>query len=236
MNAVIFAGPSLTRDRIRAITDFRVEDPIRRGDLKRLSDYDRFVILDGEFGQSLSVSPKEILEVIDSGRTVIGASSMGALRASELDRDGMIGIGWVYRRFAQSRIRRDDEVALVFSPFDYSPVTVPMVSVEYWLEILDADRIISRQEVKIIRRLVGKIFFAQRTEAAVLKAVGSGVGTNTLGRMLEHTSGIPDIKALDAEEAIQAASDTGLLLSQKHDLASFQKGRVDPYATTVSAS
>lgn len=234
MSTVIFAGPSLSRERIGALTDSRIEDPIRRGDLHRLAEYQTFVILDGEFGQSLSVSPKEILDIIDSGKTVIGASSMGALRASELDCYGMVGIGWVYRRFARARVRRDDEVALVFSPFDFTPVTIPMVCVEYWLEVLRTGGVITLNEARAMSKLVGKIFFAERTESSVLKTIGSVFGTNTLDRMLQHTGGtIPDIKALDAEEAIRAASGTGLFQGQNDDFLSSQKGRVDQYARAI---
>ena len=93
-----------------------------------------FIIIDGEFGQNLSVTPKEILSVLERGKTVIGASSMGALRASELDRCGMIGVRWVYDCFRRSAIRRDADVALVFSPIDPKPMTVPMVDLEFWME------------------------------------------------------------------------------------------------------
>lgn len=79
---------------------------LKRGDLENAADdHDVIVILDGEFGQSRSVSPKEILGVLDGGKTVVGAASMGALRASELDRYGMIGVGWVYDYFRRSIIR-----------------------------------------------------------------------------------------------------------------------------------
>src|SRR5205085_3445459 len=97
--------------------------PIKRGDLAAVSDYDIIVIVDGEFGQTDSVSPKEILEIIGRGKTVVGAASMGALRASELDRSGMIGVGWVYEYFRRCAVRRDAAVALVYSPFDFRPMT-----------------------------------------------------------------------------------------------------------------
>ena len=234
-STIVFAGPSISRERIRAITTtVRIEDPIRRGDMQRLAEFDTFVILDGEFGQSLSVSPKEILDVIDAGKTVIGASSMGALRASELDCYGMTGIGWVYRRFARARVRRDDEVALVFSPFDFTPVTIPMVCVEYWLEVLLDESVLAPKEARAISKAVGKVFFADRTEAAVLKTVVSVAGTDALGRMLACTGGaIPDIKALDAEEAIRTACGTGLVTGRKDDVQSSKKGRTEQYARAI---
>ena len=91
------------------------------------------------------MSPKEILAVLEQGKTVIGASSMGALRASELDRSGMIGVGWVYDYFRRSAVRRDADVALVYSPFDFKPMTVPMVDLEYWMERLPAAGLIRQQ-------------------------------------------------------------------------------------------
>ena len=44
---------------------------------------------------------------------VFGASSMGALRASELDTLGMTGIGYCYEQYATGTIDSDDEVAVM---------------------------------------------------------------------------------------------------------------------------
>ena len=115
-----------------------------------VKDYDVFVILDGEFGQNMSVSPKEILGLLERGKTVIGASSMGALRASELDRSGMIGVGWVYDYFRRCAIRRDADVALVYSPFDFKPMTVPIVDLEYWMELACAAGLIGNRERSLL--------------------------------------------------------------------------------------
>jgi TfuA protein len=82
------------------------------------------------------VSPKEILTALPAGKTVIGASSMGVLRASEMDFCGMIGVGWVYEHFASASIRRDDDVALAYSPIDLSPITIPRIDIEYWTSLL----------------------------------------------------------------------------------------------------
>ena len=84
MSTAVFVGPSIRGARLREIPDAHITQPIRRGDLKRFAEFQTLIVLDGEFNQSLSVSPKEILGAIDRGQTVIGASSMGALRASEL--------------------------------------------------------------------------------------------------------------------------------------------------------
>ena len=68
---------------------------MRRGDLLECSPGRMVVIIDGEFGQKFSVSPKEILRLLDQRTCVIGASSMGALRATgtRVLRDGRLRLG-----------------------------------------------------------------------------------------------------------------------------------------------
>ncbi len=134
MKTIVFSGPSIAEAEVRRLAACTHAPPIKRGDLAAVGDHDVFVILDGEFGQNMSVSPKEILAILDRGKIVIGAASMGALRASELDRSGMVGVGWVYDHFRRCAVRRDADVALVYSPFDYKPMTVPIVDLEYWME------------------------------------------------------------------------------------------------------
>ena len=52
---------------------------------------------------------------------MIGASSMGALRAAECDRYGMIGIGEVYQRY-QAGEEDDSLVAMSYDPQTYKPL------------------------------------------------------------------------------------------------------------------
>ena len=60
----------------------------------------------------MSVFHKELLYAMDQGIWVLGASSMGALRAAECDAYGMIGVGGIYERIRSGDIEDDDEVAL----------------------------------------------------------------------------------------------------------------------------
>jgi TfuA protein len=203
---VIFAGPSISHGRLKETTRAYVVPPIRRGDLARFSDYDVFVIIDGEFGQSLAVSPKEILSLLDRGKVVIGSSSMGALRASELDRYGMIGVGWVYEHFASATVRRDDDVALAYSPLDLVPITIPTVDVEYWVTVVAKQIRVSAQEKTTILRVARRIFYAERTKARLMPELEKAIGSNRLEHLLSCTSGvIPDIKYVDARRAVEFA-------------------------------
>ena len=167
MKTIVFFGPSITESEVRKLAAVTHAPPIKRGDLAAAGDYDVFVILDGEFGQNMSVSPKEILGVLEKGKTVIGASSMGALRASELDRSGMIGVGWVYDYFRRCAIRRDADVALVYSPFDFKPMTVPIVDLEYWLEQTGAAGLIGCNRAPSAERFPSKRVNSEPARARV---------------------------------------------------------------------
>lgn len=207
MKTIVFVGPSLAGTKPRELSTAVQAPPIKRGDLAAVGDYDVIVILDGEFGQSDSVSPKEILAVLEMGKTVIGAASMGALRASELDRSGMIGVGWVYEYFRRQAVRRDADVALAYSVFDFTPMTVPMVDVEYWMENALAAGVIGRKEGTLVLKAARRIFFAERTEDRLADSLRQTVGDQVLQSLLAFSGGrIPSIKSLDAEEAVRRAA------------------------------
>ena len=221
MKTIIFAGPSISHDQLAELTCADFAPPIRRGDIDRFLDYDVFVILDGEFGQNLSVSPKEILSALRAGKTVIGASSMGALRASELDSCGMIGVGWVYEHFASALIRRDDDVALAYSPVDLSPITIPVIDIEYWTSLLIEKKVIPVREKKIICLTARRIFYADRTERALMRELGRAIGVSRLQCLLSPTSGvIPNIKHLDARRAVELQRSVCDLLTQPNEITS----------------
>src|SRR5487761_457379 len=135
--AVVFVGSSVTGRDLGRIGQGLVEvrPPIRRGDLPGVvcDGYEFIGIIDGEFFQSLAVSPKEILAALYGGRQVVGGASMGALRAAELSGYGMRGIGVIYRWYQTGRVTRDDDVALKYAADDgdYRALTVPMVNVKW---------------------------------------------------------------------------------------------------------
>jgi hypothetical protein len=185
--------------------DFR--PPVKRGDLPRQYD-GTVVIIDGEFGQNLSVSPHEILRLLDQGTTVIGASSMGALRAAELHPFGMKGHGWIFQQYLSGRIIADDEVALQYSPLDLRPMTVPLVNVRYWLEQLEAAGHVERRVSGRLFAAARRVFFADRTEQRLRleleKIIGQAESRRLYGVFAE---GITDIKAADAKGILAHLAD-----------------------------
>jgi TfuA protein len=204
---IVYLGPSLPRAQAMQLLDADFRPPVRRGDLMECPNDRVVVIIDGEFGQSLSVSPKEILQLLDRGTRVIGASSMGALRAAELESCGMVGCGWVFESYRSGRIVRDDEVALTFSPFDLRPLTVPLVNVRCWLERLQQMGLVDALTARRMLRGVERIFFAERTPELVHRVMEGSVGPLRLRTLLDATCGrITDIKAIDARLALNRAA------------------------------
>lgn len=204
MRTIVFSGPSISEAEVHRLAACSHAPPIKRGDLAAVDDYDVLVILDGEFGQNLSVTPKEILAVLGRGKTVIGAASMGALRASELHRSGMIGVGWVYDFFRRCAVRRDADVALVYSPFDFKPMTVPMVDLEYWMDRASAAGLIPNKEKALLLKLARNIFFADRSPDRLMDELRRAIAGDTLDSLLAFSGGtIPNVKYADAAEAIR---------------------------------
>lgn len=89
----------------------------------------RICLIDGEFRQALAVQHKEIVFALLQGVLCIGAASMGALRAAELHRYGMIGIG---RIFAMYRDGEEDDslVAMTYDSVSYKPLEQPRIGQE----------------------------------------------------------------------------------------------------------
>jgi hypothetical protein len=127
----LFIGPTVAD--VRPHPEIDLLPPVAAGDLLALdaSEGDVVGIVDGYFHQDRAIRHKEILAVMARGVHVLGAASMGALRAAELDRYGMRGVGAVYRDYRSSRIDADDEVALMHGPAEdgYRAMSEPLVNI-----------------------------------------------------------------------------------------------------------
>jgi TfuA protein len=208
MPPIVYLGPSLTLREAEQLLEADYRPPVRRGDLPHCFD-GTIVIIDGEFGQSLSVSPNEILRLLDQGTRVIGASSMGALRAAELYPYGMRGCGWIFDAYMSGRLIADDEVAVTYSPLDLTALTVPLVNVRVWLERLEQAGRIDGSTARQLLARARRIFYADRTEEHLIAQWEDAIGPEQLRRvLLASGEGITDIKALDAREALEVARQT----------------------------
>jgi hypothetical protein len=201
---IVYLGPSLTVPEAAALcpgADLR--PPIERGTLSR--DWNGgardFLILDGLFFGRQAVSPREVIDVIGAGAMVIGAASMGALRAAECWPIGMRGSGVIYRLFRSGKLTSDDEVAVSFDPAaPHRTSSVALVNVRY-----AAARALRRGwlDRSVALDLVGAaqgLFYSDRTWEAILDAVPN-VPRDRVAALVST-----DLKANDARRALRLFS------------------------------
>jgi hypothetical protein len=137
----IFSGPSLWGETIEHLPNELWLPPVRCGDVVAVvaqHSPKKILIIDGFFHQVLSVWHKEICYALIKGVVCIGASSMGALRAAEMHRYGMIGIGKIFEMFRDGE-EDDSLVALTCDPATYQPLSeAPVGNRQKTLDALEA--------------------------------------------------------------------------------------------------
>ena len=83
---------------------------------------------------------------------------MGALRASELDSLGMVGIGYVYKQYAEGIITADDDVAVVFNSETLEAISDSLVNMDYVFNEAVKDEIITLEEKEELYEVAKSIF------------------------------------------------------------------------------
>lgn len=203
---VVFLGPSLSRTKAEQIlkADFRA--PAKRGDIYQAAKDGAKIIclIDGVFFQDCSVAHKEVLFAMENGTRVFGASSMGALRASELDIYGMVGIGQIYRAYKSGLLVSDDEVALIFDPFTWEPLSVPLVNIRFNLDLACQKGIIELSTRDKLFWCAKSRYFPERTYEQMIDEAESQVPANEIRHFREFLEkNKRDFKEEDAIEALQ---------------------------------
>lgn len=183
---IVFLGPSLDHASAQKILAAEYRPPAKRGDiLAAVADGAAIIcLIDGVFHQDCAVAHREILQAVKKGVKVIGASSMGALRAAEMDTLGMIGIGRIYRQYADKVLESDDEVALVFDPETYMPLSEPLVNIRCTFDRAEESGIITPQEHAAFLAAARSIFYPQRTYSRIAAAAGETADAATRERFL----------------------------------------------------
>lgn len=205
-NVVVFLGPSLDLTSARSILDADYRPPAARGDLtEAVADEAKIIgLIDGVFFQESAVGHREILSAIRSGVRVIGASSMGALRAAELDCYGMQGIGEVYRLYRDGELISDDEVALVFDPELFMALSEPLVNIRHALALAAGRGVISMDQSASILAIARSLYYPERTYRRITTLAGPAVGPEAAAafhRFVETER--PDLKRDDAIAALR---------------------------------
>jgi hypothetical protein len=203
---IVYLGPSLPwREARLAFPGSDLRGPIRRGELyrDRILRHAVFLIIDGVFLHEQAVSPREIIDVLEDGAFVVGASSMGALRAAECWPVGMRGVGTIYRLFRSGCLQSDDEVAITCDPSDhYRPLSVPLINVRYALSRAVRAGWLGREAAEHVVRVAVELFYAQRSWRVILDRAGLA---DQAGRLVTYLAQY-DLKKMDALRALRAVS------------------------------
>ena len=206
---IIFAGPSLDAINDTNLDDTLILPPCRQGDvyLATLEEPSVIGIIDGFFEGMPSVWHKEILWAMSKGIVVAGAASMGALRACELDRYGMVGIGKIYEAYRDKEIEDDDEVALLHGPaeMDFVPLSLAMVNVRSTVLSAKAENILDADTAMQIITIAKNIFYKERDWQTIsTTAQKDGVSASQLGEFVDWLKDHEvDQKMLDAQTLME---------------------------------
>ncbi|MGK3968462.1 TfuA-like protein [Sorangium sp. So ce118] len=205
---IIFLGPCLPRAEARALLDADYRPPVRRGDvLAAAREAPPLIgIIDGVFMHTLAPSPREVLQAIETGVPILGSSSLGALRAVELEPFGMVGVGRIFEMFKRRELIADDEVALVFSSEDLRALSEPLVNIRHALAAAEREGLISGAERRRLIRIGREIYFPERSYRRLFREAEGRVRPEALAALEGFVrSGDHDLKASDARALLVEA-------------------------------
>jgi hypothetical protein len=204
----VFLGPSLERSVAEGILPANYYPPVRMGDVYGLlaTGVRTLLIIDGVFHQDTPVWQREILAALRCGITVVGASSMGALRAAETAAWGTIGRGTIFEWYRNGVIDGDDEVALLHAreAAGYTHYSDPLVNIRHDLGRARERGIVSEEQERALVAEVKSKFFGERSRAALLSGAAAGALGETSRSRLEafFRDEAVDLKREDALDAV----------------------------------
>jgi len=212
---IVFLGPSLSHaEAAEILPDALYLPPAAMGDV--FGAVTRFRphaigLVDGTFLSNMSVFHKEILFAMEHGVWMLGASSMGALRAAECDDFGMIGVGSIYEALVSGAIEDDDEVALTHADaaHEFRPLTDAMVTIRATIEGARAAELVDADEAAALIAMQKGRWFPERRLSSVF-ADARSLGIDERRSELLRTfvsSNVIDPKRADAVALLQRMAD-----------------------------
>ncbi|TQV84270.1 hypothetical protein FKG94_06330 [Exilibacterium tricleocarpae] len=206
-SVAVFLGPSMQQEHAQQILQAEYLPPAQQGDIYRIlpSGIQTVVLIDGMFHSTPSIWHREIVDAMSEGVQVIGASSIGALRAAELDGLGMRGIGKVYEWYRDGFLDGDDEVALLHASeeLDFRALSDPLVNIRFTLGA--ADCALPEVRVQELLAYAKALFYGDRSWPGLLDspvvAKWSDEERNILDTVISHR--LVDQKQMDATNALK---------------------------------
>ncbi|MDW7725967.1 MAG: TfuA-related McrA-glycine thioamidation protein [Candidatus Methanoperedens sp.] len=203
MKVVVYTGMSISHSDAKNILDADYRPPVQRNDIKKIinSGFDIIGIIEGVFFNSAAVAHREIIEALNKGITVIGGSSMGALRAYELEPYGMIGVGRIFEMYKNGFLESDDEVAVTFDPETLEPLSIPLVNVRLTLDAAQDEGVLTQERADAVLDVTKRMFYPDRNFRNIVDAcVKEGVvDENQRDRLVDYfIKNEVDVKREDA--------------------------------------
>ncbi len=171
---IVYLGPTLNREEASKILDADYRDPAKKGDFLRLShtsDEKKYVgFIDGVFLHDYPPSPIEVYHLATRKNIeLIGASSLGALRAVELEKFGMKGIGKIFQLFKNGILNADDEVAVTFVRDKNILQSEALIDIRFNLFLAYKKGIITKQTKRRFVKIAKNIYFPFRNYEDIVR-------------------------------------------------------------------
>ena len=180
---IIFIGPSLNHEKARKIFQADYRAPAKKGDLIMLltSTYSNPIevpnltniigLVDGLFLQDYPPTPIEVYQLLSNKNFhVVGGASIGALRAIELEKFGMVGIGKIFELFRNGATDADDEVAVTFQQGAGENIqSEAMIDIRFNLFVACKKKVITERVKRVIARKAKSIYFPYRNYTHILE-------------------------------------------------------------------
>ncbi len=172
---IIFVGPSLDLQKARKLFDADYRPPAKKGDLISLlsgsGDTNLLIVglIDGLFLQDYPPTPIEVYQLLKRRNSlVLGAASIGALRAVELEKYGMIGIGKIFELYKLRKFTADDEVAVTFNEETRDLQSEAMIDIRYNLLIAFKKGIIDEDTRRTTVKVAKSMYFPDRSYVNII--------------------------------------------------------------------
>jgi hypothetical protein len=171
---IVYLGPTLNREEASKILDADYRDPAKKGDFLRLShtsEEKKYVgFIDGVFLHDYPPSPIEVYHLATRKNIeLIGASSLGALRAVELEKFGMKGIGKIFQLFKNGILNADDEIAVTFVRDKNILQSEALIDIRFNLFLAYKKGIITKQTKKRFVKIAKNIYFPFRNYEDIVR-------------------------------------------------------------------
>jgi hypothetical protein len=211
---ILFVGPTLHGEvrggRLTGARDVECRGPAAQGDIAKavLEGATVIGLIDGRYEDVAAPWHKEILFALNNGAHVLGAGSLGALRAAECAVFGMIGIGAIFERLVSGEMVDDSEVAQLHAPgeLDYFPLTEALVNVEETFRHLVALGVLDAESSARLCGVARSLFFKQLTFEAIFDRSGLANGEAQRLSNLIRLNRV-DIKRRDARMLVKRMSE-----------------------------